>query len=99
MIGLSTDALYNALIQDAEVEPKDWAIQGRQVDVWKKKSEEFPLFSQPYRHRKIDNPNFVILIDYIPFDGTDGRGVFDTRHASRTLEVGVSYIFVPWLLS
>jgi hypothetical protein len=64
-----------------------------------KNSPFFPNRKNMYQYRKIDNPNFVILIDYIPFDGTDGRGVFDTRHASRTLEVGVSYIFVLRLLS
>ncbi|KAH9846718.1 glycoside hydrolase family 92 protein [Lenzites betulinus] len=34
-LGVSADALYNALLADAEDQPADWNLQGRQVNVWK----------------------------------------------------------------
>ncbi|KAH7921950.1 glycoside hydrolase family 92 protein [Leucogyrophana mollusca] len=35
-LNVSADALYTALLADAEVQPDDWNLQGRQVDTWKK---------------------------------------------------------------
>ncbi|CDO77720.1 Glycoside Hydrolase Family 92 protein [Trametes cinnabarina] len=35
-LGVSADALYQALLADAEEQPPDWNLQGRQVNVWKK---------------------------------------------------------------
>ncbi|KAH8836162.1 glycosyl hydrolase family 92-domain-containing protein [Flagelloscypha sp. PMI_526] len=36
-LGVSGNDLYNALLADAEKQPKNWNIQGRQADVWKEK--------------------------------------------------------------
>ena len=38
-LGVSGDALYNALVQDAEHEPSSWNFQGRQADAWVKYSQ------------------------------------------------------------
>ncbi|KAG5640175.1 hypothetical protein DXG03_000730, partial [Asterophora parasitica] len=35
-LGISADDLYGALVADAENEPPDWNVQGRQADAWKK---------------------------------------------------------------
>ena len=32
---MPTDALYNALPADAELQPPNWDLQGRQTDTWK----------------------------------------------------------------
>ncbi|KAF8624690.1 hypothetical protein AX17_007021 [Amanita inopinata Kibby_2008] len=34
-LGVSADDLYNALLADAEIQPPDWNLQGRQADIWK----------------------------------------------------------------
>ncbi|GLB36560.1 putative glycoside hydrolase family 92 protein [Lyophyllum shimeji] len=34
-LGVSTDDLYNALLADAENEPPNWNLQGRQANAWK----------------------------------------------------------------
>ena len=34
-MNVSDDALYAALLADAEDQPPDWNLQGRQVNVWK----------------------------------------------------------------
>ena len=34
-LNVSADALYAALLADAEDQPPDWNLQGRQVNVWK----------------------------------------------------------------
>ncbi|KAI0081607.1 glycoside hydrolase family 92 protein [Panus rudis PR-1116 ss-1] len=34
-LDVSADALYNALIPDAEDQPPNWDLQGRQVNIWK----------------------------------------------------------------
>lgn len=34
-LNVSADALYTALVQDAEVQPGNWDLQGRQADAWK----------------------------------------------------------------
>ena len=34
-LSVSTDDLYNALLADAEQQPKNWDLQGREVDIWK----------------------------------------------------------------
>ncbi|KAF8193206.1 glycoside hydrolase family 92 protein [Mycena galopus ATCC 62051] len=36
-LGVSATDLYNALLADAEDQPVNWNLQGRQVDVWKEK--------------------------------------------------------------
>ncbi|KAJ7597790.1 glycoside hydrolase family 92 protein [Mycena floridula] len=35
-LGVSASALYTALVADAEKQPANWNIQGRQADAWKK---------------------------------------------------------------
>ncbi|KAF9009539.1 glycoside hydrolase family 92 protein [Cyathus striatus] len=34
-LGVSATDLYNALLADAEIQPPNWNVQGRQADVWK----------------------------------------------------------------
>ncbi|EEB94897.1 hypothetical protein MPER_06218, partial [Moniliophthora perniciosa FA553] len=34
-LNVSGDDLYNALLADAELEPPDWNLQGRQANTWK----------------------------------------------------------------
>ena len=34
-LNVSASALYEALIADAEVQPPNWDLQGRQVNIWK----------------------------------------------------------------
>lgn len=36
-LGVSATDLYNALLADAEDQPSNWNLQGRQADVWKEK--------------------------------------------------------------
>ena len=35
-LNVSADDLYTALLKDAEEQPFNWDLQGRQVDDWKK---------------------------------------------------------------
>ena len=35
-LNVSADALYNALLADAEIQPLNWDLQGRQTNIWKK---------------------------------------------------------------
>ncbi|PFH46413.1 glycoside hydrolase family 92 protein [Amanita thiersii Skay4041] len=34
-LGVSAEDLYNALLADAELQPPNWNLQGRQADIWK----------------------------------------------------------------
>ncbi|KAI3613017.1 glycoside hydrolase family 92 protein, partial [Moniliophthora roreri] len=34
-LNVSGDDLYNALLADAELQPPDWNLQGRQANTWK----------------------------------------------------------------
>ena len=34
-LSVPADALYNALLADAELEPSNWDLQGRQASTWK----------------------------------------------------------------
>jgi hypothetical protein len=34
-LNVSGDTLYAALLADAESQPPDWDLQGRQVNIWK----------------------------------------------------------------
>jgi hypothetical protein len=36
-LGVSAQDLYTALLADAEDQPPNWNLQGRQADVWKEK--------------------------------------------------------------
>ena len=38
-LGVSSEALYEALLADAEIEPDDWRYMGRQVNAWKQYGE------------------------------------------------------------
>lgn len=44
-LGVNLDDLYSALMTDAEVNPPEWNIHGRQVNVYKCVSSFFPLSS------------------------------------------------------
>ena len=79
-LGIDLDELYAALVTDGEVNPPEWNIEGRQVNVYK--SGCF-LFSFLWR---ANCP--VRQYGYVPFAVLDvsstGR---QTREGSRTLEV------------
>lgn len=34
-LSVPADALYNALLADAELQPPNWDLQGRQANIWK----------------------------------------------------------------
>ncbi len=34
-LSVRADALYNALLADAELQPPNWDLQGRQANIWK----------------------------------------------------------------
>lgn len=38
-LGVVPEALYAALLVDAEIEPEDWRFMGRQANAWKKYGE------------------------------------------------------------
>ena len=40
-LNVSADALYAALIADAEDQPPNWDLQGRQANIWKLISESW----------------------------------------------------------
>lgn len=95
-LNVSTTDLYTALLADAETQPPNWNLQGRQADVWKRLSES-----------NVDPFTFHVLIlwhvllffcslrlfvpaaceiDFIPHDMFDGGGA-NSKQVSRTLEV------------
>ncbi|KAJ6613163.1 glycoside hydrolase family 92 protein [Mycena sp. CBHHK59/15] len=41
-LGISANDLYTALLADAEDQPPNWNLQGRQADVWKEKDTTYP---------------------------------------------------------
>ncbi|KAJ6582482.1 glycoside hydrolase family 92 protein [Mycena vulgaris] len=41
-LGVSAKDLYTALLADAEDQPPNWNLQGRQADVWKEKDTTYP---------------------------------------------------------
>ncbi|KAJ7115134.1 glycosyl hydrolase family 92-domain-containing protein [Mycena crocata] len=41
-LGVSSKDLYKALLADAEDQPPNWNLQGRQADVWKEKDTTYP---------------------------------------------------------
>lgn len=79
---VSPDDLYNALVADAENEPPNWNLQGRQAGVWK----------------QLGAVNLLYLIaffsdfewtGYVPDDMFSPGGA-NTKQVSRTLEVGIN---------
>ena len=74
-IGIEHD-LYNALLADAEVQPKNWNLQGRQADAWK----TLGPVPCPFSTRSL-----TTLPGYIPSDTTYPGGA-NTKQVSRTLE-------------
>lgn len=40
-MGVSADDLYTALLADAELQPPNWNLQGRQAEIWKQLSEYY----------------------------------------------------------
>ena len=38
-LSVPADALYNALLADAELQPPNWDLQGRQANLWKSQGE------------------------------------------------------------
>lgn len=80
-LSVSPEDLYNALLADAEIQPPNWNLQGRQANIWKE-------LSTPTLHEFSDQA-LSRNIDYIPQD-TFAAGGANTKQASRTLEVGRS---------
>ena len=63
-LNVSSDALYNALLADAEELPPNWDLQGRQVDAWIKFSTFFLILprcrnEQPGDHERLHSPGPV----------------------------------------
>lgn len=80
-LGIDLEQLYAAMWADGEVNPPEWNIQGRQVNVYKLVSHS----------PSVPRSRFNILAreyGYVPFavldTGSTGR---QTREGSRTLEV------------
>ena len=86
-LGIDLNELYSALVTDGEVNPPEWNIQGRQVNVYK--WVVFLTFPPP------DGKWYLRQYGYVPFAVLDvsstGR---QTREGSRTLEVGGEGIFL-----
>lgn len=81
-LNVSADDLYTALLADAELQPPNWNLQGRQADAWKQ-------FSSPCSStiKSVAHSDFIFIeIDYIPQDMFDAGGA-NTKQVSRTLEV------------
>lgn len=77
-LNVSASDLYNALLADAEIQPPDWNLQGRQANVWKELGTHDCL---PYYYRLLNWD-----AGYIPDDMLDAGGA-NTKQVSRTLEV------------
>lgn len=78
---VSPDDLYNALVADAENEPPNWNLQGRQAGIWKQLGAANLLYLM------------VFFSDfgrtgYVPDDMFSPGGA-NTKQVSRTLEVGI----------
>jgi len=78
-LNVSADALYNALLADAEDQPPNWNLQGRQTAVWKQYSQKIITY--------LVLVVTIIFADFIPSD-IYGSGGAATKQVSRTLEVG-----------
>ena len=79
-LGVDLDDLYSALVTDANVNPPEWNIHGRQVNVYK--------YDGPVSSSLADTEVTRREYGYVPFAVFDpastGR---QTREGSRTLEV------------
>jgi hypothetical protein len=84
-LNVSATDLYNALLANAEKQPPNWNLQGRQANAWKAHSK--PQISPLGFDVVLINLTFV---DYIPKDSTDGGGT-NTKQVSRTLEVWLTF--------
>lgn len=84
-LNVSPDDLYNALLADAEIQPPNWNLQGRQVEVWKQLGGCF-WFSL-FQNGVAD----VSRLGYIP-DDMFSPGGSNTKQVSRTLEVNSDFI-------
>lgn len=78
-LNVSATDLYNALLADAELQPPNWDLQGRQANIWKLLGTN--------RHLGISAPlDKTIYAGYIPSDIFETSGT-NTKQVSRTLEV------------
>ena len=85
-LSVPSDALYNALLADAELQPPNWDLQGRQANMWKSQGR---LFCQ-----STDNScTYALHTGYIPQDVWERSGT-NSKQVSRTLEVSAILIFV-----
>ena len=82
-LGIDLDELYSALLADGEINPPEWNIHGRQVNVYK----YVYLYRLP-RPQESTSLSAFRRSGYVPFAVLDvsstGR---QTREGSRTLEV------------
>ena len=81
-LNVSGDNLYNALLANAELQPPDWRLQGRQANVWK-------LLSTLLRSLCLITSYLLLPLDYIPHDIVDTGGA-NSKQVSRTLEVSTT---------
>jgi len=84
---VSPDDLYNALVADAENEPPNWNLQGRQAGAWKQLGAVNPLYLIVFL------PDFG-RTGYVPDDMFSPGGA-NTKQVSRTLEVGTNLNYFP----
>ena len=82
-LNVSADDLYTALLADAEEQPPNWNVQGREANAWKEYSGFcFPVLADCPPERL----SHVFLSDYIPQFFFNPGGA-NTKWVSRTLEV------------
>ena len=85
-LSVPSDALYNALLADAELQPPNWDLQGRQANMWK--SQGRLVF------KSTDNScAYALRAGYIPQDVWERSGT-NSKQVSRTLEVSAILIFI-----
>lgn len=77
-LNVSASDLYNALLADAELQPPNWDLQGRQANIWKLLGTN--------RHLAVSILNITFYKGYIPSDIFETSGT-NTKQVSRTLEV------------
>jgi len=80
-LDVSATDLYNALLADAELQPPNWNLQGRQANLWKQLGKSIYIFI-------ICRPRSQSILSqgYIPQDMFDAGGA-NTKQVSRTAEV------------
>lgn len=90
-LNVSSSALYTALLADAEKQPPNWDLQGRQVNIWKKLGVTSDSI--------VRMPSLIpYQLGYIPSDVWEVGGT-NTKQVSRTLEVSCFSSRCEWCRS